>query len=64
MKLRKSIFLPTIITIYFVIMAFWFGRELIAAGRIGQFATICGVEIVVIIAMAIFLRKREKITGK
>lgn len=64
MKLRKSVFLPIVISIYFIIMAVWFGRDLIAAGRIGQFSTICAVEIAVIIAMIIFLRKRENITRK
>ena len=62
--IRKSVWLPILITIYFIGMAFYFGKEMLATGQQTRFLLISGIEIVVIIAMTIFLRKRENITRK
>lgn len=62
MKVKKSVWLPSIIFIYFLAMAIIFGKEMIAAGETLKFMMICGTELVIIILLVIFLRKKEKIT--
>lgn len=60
MKIKKSVWLPTVISIYFIAMAVIFGKEYIAAGEWVKFSLTCAAEIIVIILLVIFLRKREK----
>ncbi len=57
--IKKSVWLPTLITLYFIGMAWYFGREMIATGQRTRFFVIAGIEIIIIIALTIFLRKRE-----
>ncbi|MBD5203303.1 MAG: hypothetical protein HDS82_00300 [Bacteroidales bacterium] len=58
---RKYVWLPTLLSIYFIIMALRFGVEMIAAGRIWSFIGIAAGEIFVLVILVIFLRKRENI---
>lgn len=59
-KLRKSVWLPLLLLIYFLVMAVYFGRDLITGGRTPEFIGICAGELAAIILLAIFLRKRER----
>lgn len=64
MKLKKSVWLPTVIAAYFIIMAIYFGPEMIKAGRTLQFSLTCLAEVIVLVLLVIYLRKREKITHR
>lgn len=61
MKIRKSIYLPLILLIYFAFMAIYFGQDLIKSGKNIQFYITCGAELIVIVALYFFLRKKEKL---
>ncbi len=58
-KLPKSDWLPAVLAIYFIVMAAIFVPTLIRAGEYLRVALISVVEIAVLIALRIFLRKRE-----
>ncbi|MDE7442161.1 MAG: hypothetical protein K2M69_08355 [Muribaculaceae bacterium] len=60
-KIKKSVWLPAIITVYFIGMMCWFGPELIRTQQTSRFVTVAAIEIVVIVALYFFLKKREEI---
>lgn len=60
MKIKKSIWLPTVLLIYFAFMAIYFGKDLLLTGHSTQFYLISGAEILAIVLLFIFLRKKEK----
>ena len=60
-RIRKSVWLPIVLSLYFIFMATYFGKEMIAGGRVWQFAGICVGEIAVLILLVVFLRKRENL---
>lgn len=45
---------------YFIFMAIYFGRDMIAAGRMATFTGIVAGETVILILLVIFLRKRGR----
>ncbi len=56
---RKYVWLPLLLAIYFVFMAIYFGRDLIVAGKLPTFLLIASGEIVILVLLVIFLKKRE-----
>lgn len=60
MKLRKSVILTSVITIYFIFMMIIFGKDILAQGKQFQFYATCIAETLIIIALYFFLRKKEK----
>ncbi len=60
-KIKKSIWLPAIIFIYFICMTFMFAPELIQSHQTTRLITVSIIELIVIIALHFFLKKREQI---
>lgn len=60
-KVKKSVWLPALITLYFLGMMFWFAPELIRTGQTTRLITVSAIEIIVIVVLYFFLRKREGI---
>lgn len=60
-KIRKSDWLPALLAIYFIVMAAIFVPSLIRTGQYLRVAIISIVEIAVLIALRVFLRKRENL---
>ncbi|MDE5790045.1 MAG: hypothetical protein K2H96_02295 [Muribaculaceae bacterium] len=60
-RIKKSVWLPSVIFIYFICMTFMFAPELIQTGQSARLLTVAAVEIIVIIALHFFLKKREQI---
>lgn len=60
MKKYRYIWLPAILLIYGMTMAALFGPELIDAGRGWQVAAFTVADIVICIALSIFIRKRQQ----
>ena len=60
-KFKKSVVLPIAVSIYFLGMCIVYGPKMIANGEAIKFWMIALAEVVIIIGMALFLRKREKI---
>lgn len=63
-RIRKSIWLPTLLSLYFICMAIAFGPELIRKGEILRFSLVSAVEIVIILLVFLFYRRREKNINK
>lgn len=59
-RIRKSVWLPTLLAIYFIAMMAIFGPELLRNGEKTRFFTVAAVEIIVIILVYLFYRHREK----
>lgn len=59
-RIRKSVWLPTLLAIYFIAMMAIFGPELLRNGEKARFFTVATVEIIVIILVYLFYRHREK----
>lgn len=64
MRIKKYIWLPAVISVYFIAMSAIFGVELIKTGHTTKFWLTAGAEIIIIIAMIIFLKKRDEITDR
>lgn len=58
-KLRKSVWMPLLLLIYLIGMTAWFAPRLIAQGETLRLVVVFFSEIAIIIALRIFLRKRE-----
>ena len=61
MRKYKYIWLPTLLAIYFVFMTVYFGIDLLRAGENLRFCGTIIAEMVVLIALVIFLKKRERL---
>lgn len=61
MRKYKFIWLPAILAIYFLFMTFYFGLDLLRGGEYVRFWATVGTELVVLIALAFFLRRRERL---
>lgn len=59
-KIKKSVWLPTLLSIYFLGMAIYFGPGLIRAGELTRFIIVSVIEIAIIIAVHFFYRHRER----
>jgi len=60
MKNNRHIWVPIVIGIYFIFMAVYFGRDLIASGQYLRFGITAGVEILLLVALFFALRRRRK----
>lgn len=60
-SLKKSDWLPALIFMYFIAMTVIFGKDYIRSGRYVEFGLTVGAELVVLILLRIFLKKRESI---
>ena len=61
MRKYKYIWLPTLLAVYFLFMTFYFGMDLLRQGESTRFWLTVGSEIIVLIALAFFLKRREKL---
>ncbi|MDE6291244.1 MAG: hypothetical protein K2M16_06910 [Muribaculaceae bacterium] len=61
MRKYKYIWLPTLLAVYFLFMTFYFGMDLLRQGESMRFWLTVGSEIIVLIALAFFLKRREKL---
>lgn len=59
-KIKKSIWLPCVLAIYFIGMAVFFGPQLIRDGETFRFILVSAVEIIVIIAVHYFYKRKER----
>jgi len=59
-KLKKSVWLPCLLALYFIGMAVFFGPGLIRNGETARFITVSAIEIAIIVAVHFFYRRRER----
>ena len=62
-KMRKYryIWLPILLGVYFLFMTFYFGLDLLKAGEPVRFWCTVGAEVLILIALSFFLKKRQKL---
>lgn len=58
-KLKRSVWLPTLLFIYLLAMTAWFAPELINKGETVRLVVVFAVETAVILTLHWFLRRRE-----
>ena len=63
-KLRKSVWMPVLLTIYLLGMTAWFAPSLIANGETARLIIVFIIEALIIVLLRIFLVKRERQQGK
>lgn len=63
-KIEKYIWVPLLLLIYLGAMTWIFGRELIASGQSTRLWTTCGVELIIIIGVYFFLRKKKEMADR
>lgn len=61
MRKYKYIWLPTLLFLYFLFMTFYFGLDLLRSGEYFRFWATVGAELIVIIALVFFLKKRDRL---
>lgn len=61
MRKYKYIWLPALIGVYFIFMTFYFGMDLLRSGEQLRFWATVGAELLVLIALVFFLKKRERL---
>ena len=61
MRKYKFIWLPLLLGAYFLFMTFYFGFDLLKAGETLRFWATVAAEVVVLIALAFFLRRRDRL---
>lgn len=59
-KIRRSVWLPTLLAIYLIAMLCWFAPSLIAQGEITRLIVVSLIEIAIIVVLFLFLREREQ----
>lgn len=64
MKKYRYIIIPLCLLIYFLGMAIYFGRDLIATGQYTRLLTICGVEVLIVVALFFSLKKRDELRAR
>ncbi len=64
MRKYKYIWLPSLLGIYFVFMTVYFGLDLLRSGETFRFWATVGAELVVLIALVFFLKKRERLRSE
>ncbi|MDE7413822.1 MAG: hypothetical protein K2N05_08580 [Muribaculaceae bacterium] len=62
-KLKKSIYIPIIVFIYFCILLYNFVPDIIRSGQYWRIYTIAGGELTIIILLYFSLRKKEKMAN-
>lgn len=60
----KYIWLPSLLGIYFIFMTVYFGLDLLRAGETFRFWATIGAEVVVLIALVFFLKKRDRLRSE
>lgn len=60
-KIKRSIWLPVVLLIYFACITFIFAPDLIRTHQIPRLLTVAIVEVIIIILLHFFLKKRENI---
>lgn len=61
MRKYKYIWLPAILAVYFLFMTFYFGMDLLYKGESMRFWLTVGAEVMVLVSLAVFLKKRERL---
>lgn len=61
MRKYKYIWLPALLSIYFVFMTVYFGMDLLRSGETLRFWGTIAAEIAVLTALVFFLKKRERL---
>lgn len=61
MRKYKYIWLPSLLAVYFLFMTFYFGIDLLRSGEHVRFWCTIGVELLVLIALVFFLKKRDRL---
>lgn len=61
MRKYKYIWLPILLSVYFLFMTFYFGMDLLRQGETMRFWLTVGAELAVLVALVFFLKKREKL---
>ena len=61
MRKYRYIWLPALIAVYFLFMTFYYGLDLLREGASTQFWCTVAAELVILAALAFFLKKREKL---
>lgn len=61
MRKYKYIWLPILLSVYFLFMTFYFGMDLLRKGEDMRFWLTVGTEIVVLAALFFFLKKKERL---
>lgn len=61
MRKYKYIWLPALLGVYFMFMTFYFGLDLLQSGESTRFWCTVGAELLILIALVFFLKKREKL---
>lgn len=64
MRKYKYIWLPSLLGIYFIFMTVFFGLDLLHKGETLRFWATVGTEIAVLIALVLFLKKRERLRSE
>ncbi len=59
MKTKKSTWLPLILLVYLLVMAY-IGRQQVVAGKYLQYFGVLGVSLVVIVLLHFVLKKKER----
>ncbi len=60
MKTKKSTWLPLILLVYLLVMAY-IGRQQVVAGKYLQYFGVLGVSLVVIVLLHFVLKKKERL---
>lgn len=60
----RHIWVPLLLLIYLSVMTWVFGRELIESGQSTRLWTTCGVELLIIIGVYFFLRKKKELSDR
>ncbi|MDE5997927.1 MAG: hypothetical protein K2G77_06935 [Muribaculaceae bacterium] len=64
MRKYKYIWLPSLLGIYFIFMTIYFGLDLLHSGETLRFWATVGSETAILIALAFFLKKRERLRSE
>lgn len=59
-RIKKSVWLPAVLTVYFIAMMAVFGPELVRNGETARFITVSIIEIIIIVLVHLFFKKRER----
>lgn len=64
MRKYKYIWLPALLTVYFIFMTAYFGMDLLRSGETTRFWVTVLAEVAVLTALVFFLKKREKLRNE
>lgn len=64
MRKYKFIWLPALLAAYFVFMTVYFGLDLLRSGETLRFWATIVAEMIVLIALVIFLKKKERLRSE